>query len=287
MSRVGFLGLGVLGRPMAERLVRVGHQVVVWNRSPEKALPLLETGATAAASAADAVASTEFAVLMLRDGPVTRMVLDDVGEALAGRTVIQMATIAPHESIELAALVARHGGRYLEAPVLGSVPQAKAGPLQVLTAGDPGDIERARELLARIAAPTSGVVLLGSEASPNEYYYYYSRSRAKQMAKGEDGKRICPVCEPDRELPGIYSFSLVHGFLLAQTILIFVTGLPERVQKFALAEEKVSIFQKPVKGADLLAEQPTRDRSARRSDSRPILVDCLSTKGARRWGPSG
>lgn len=148
MSRVGFLGLGVLGRPMAERLVRVGHQVVVWNRSPEKALPLLETGATAAASAADAVASTEFAVLMLRDGPVTRMILDDVGEAMAGRTVIQMATIAPHESIELAALVARHGGRYLEAPVLGSVPQAKAGTLQVLTAGDPADIERARELLA-------------------------------------------------------------------------------------------------------------------------------------------
>jgi hypothetical protein len=48
--------------------------------------------------------------------------------------------------------------------------------------------QRTRELLARIAAPTSGVVLLGSEASPNEYYYYYSRSRAKQMAKGEDGE---------------------------------------------------------------------------------------------------
>jgi len=58
--------------------------------------------------------------------------------------------------------------------------------------------QRARELLARIAAPTSGVVLLGSEASPNDYYYYYSRSRAKQMAKGDhSGVTERPVVDDD------------------------------------------------------------------------------------------
>jgi 3-hydroxyisobutyrate dehydrogenase-like beta-hydroxyacid dehydrogenase len=148
MSRVGFLGLGVLGRPMAERLIQAGHQVVVWNRTAEKTGALVEAGASAATSAAAAITGSDFSILMLRDGPVTKAVLGDVGNAVADRTLIQMATIAPHESLELGGLVVGRGGRYLEAPVLGSVPQARAGTLQVLAAGESADIERARDLLS-------------------------------------------------------------------------------------------------------------------------------------------
>jgi 3-hydroxyisobutyrate dehydrogenase len=133
---------------MAERLIQTGHQVVAWNRTAEKIRPLVDLGANAAASAGEAIASSEFTILMLRDGPVTNLVLGEVGEAMADRTLIQMATIAPHESLALGTMVNRQGGRYLEAPVLGSVPQAKAGSLQVLAAGEPDDIGRAHDLLS-------------------------------------------------------------------------------------------------------------------------------------------
>jgi 3-hydroxyisobutyrate dehydrogenase-like beta-hydroxyacid dehydrogenase len=147
MTRVALLGLGVLGRPMAARLAESDHQVVVWNRTPGKSAALEELGATAATSAAGAVAATEFTVLMLRDGPVTAEVLDAVGDAVADRTLVQMATIAPEESRTIAARVVARGGRFLEAPVLGSVPQAKNGTLQVLAAGEPADIARATPML--------------------------------------------------------------------------------------------------------------------------------------------
>jgi 3-hydroxyisobutyrate dehydrogenase len=147
MSRVALLGLGVLGRPMAARLAEAGHQVVVWNRTPGKTAELEALGATVATSPATAIAATEFTVLMLRDGPVTREVVEAVGDAVADRTLVQMATIAPGESRELAAQVTARGGRFLEAPVLGSVPQAKAGTLQVLAAGEPADVERATPML--------------------------------------------------------------------------------------------------------------------------------------------
>ncbi len=132
------IGTGLMGRPLAERLLAGGHRVTVFNRTAERAAPLAALGARLAASAAEAVAAAEGVVTMLRDAAAIRGLLFGAAPAdLRGRTLIQMSTIGPPESAALAAEVERAGGEYLEAPVLGSTPQAAAGTLSVLVGASP------------------------------------------------------------------------------------------------------------------------------------------------------
>ena len=149
--RTAWLGTGLMGSPMARRLLAAGHEVTVWNRTATRTAEVVAAGARAAATPAAAVASAEVVFTMLRDGPVTRAVLLDGTPApvLAGRTVVQMATIASGESRELAAAVRAQGGEYLEAPVLGSIGVAAAGQLLVFAGGEPELFARLRPLLAR------------------------------------------------------------------------------------------------------------------------------------------
>lgn len=150
---VAFLGTGLMGRPMAERLLAAGHRVSVYNRTREKALPLASAGAQVTASAAEAVAGAEGVIVMVRDAPAVRALLfagaeaGDAAPELSGRTVIQMSTIAPAESTALLAKVRRAGGEYLEAAVLGSTPQAREGKLTVLVGSTPEQFARWGELL--------------------------------------------------------------------------------------------------------------------------------------------
>ncbi len=148
--KVAFLGTGLLGFPMAERLLENGVPLAVWNRTAAKAAPLGERGARVAESAADAVRDAEVVILMLTDFPAIREVLlaQPVTGRLSGRVVVQMGTIAPDESREAAARVEEAGGAYLEAPVLGSIPQARAAELMVMAGGEPGLLDRVRPVLA-------------------------------------------------------------------------------------------------------------------------------------------
>ncbi|QQR75294.1 MAG: NAD(P)-dependent oxidoreductase [Holophagales bacterium] len=141
--RIAWLGTGLMGRPMAERMLAAGHEVTVWNRTRAKTAPLAALGARVADEASDAIASAETVFTMLRDGATTEAALLDGDADLAGRAVVQMGTIASVESRELASAVAARGGEYLEAPVLGSIPQATAGTLIVFCGG-------AAELHARL-----------------------------------------------------------------------------------------------------------------------------------------
>ncbi len=147
---VAFLGTGLMGRPMIRRLVQAGFPVIAWNRTAGKAEPLRELGVRVAATAADAVTRAQVVVLMLADAPAIRTVLlaDAVRALLAGRTVIQMGTIAPTESRSLAQDVDDLGGEYLEAPVLGSIPEAEAGTLIVMAGAEEAAWRRWRGLLA-------------------------------------------------------------------------------------------------------------------------------------------
>ncbi|MFP3853929.1 MAG: NAD(P)-dependent oxidoreductase [Anaerolineales bacterium] len=135
--KVSVLGTGLLGGAIAKRLLARGHQVTVWNRTRTKAERLVEEGAEVAAKPADAIGSSPLIVTVLLDGPVTRQVLlgDDGVLSLKGKTVVQMGTIAVQESCDLAEDVERLGGRYLEAPVLGSTPEAKEGALLMMVGG--------------------------------------------------------------------------------------------------------------------------------------------------------
>jgi 3-hydroxyisobutyrate dehydrogenase len=147
---VGFLGLGVMGRPMASRLAAAGMPLVVWNRSPTAAEALRQAGATVAAAPAEVFATCDVVILMLADDRVIDTVL--AGCPLAGRTVVNMGTVAPSYSAELAARVAAAGGSYVEAPVSGSRGPASAGRLVAMLAGPAAAIDRVAALLAPMCA---------------------------------------------------------------------------------------------------------------------------------------
>jgi 3-hydroxyisobutyrate dehydrogenase len=133
-----------MGQPMAERIHRANHQLVVFNRTSEKAEPLKSLGARIASSADDAIRSSECVILMLADAEAIRAVLLSAESRadLSGRTVIQMGTISPSESISLNEEVLESGGDYLEAPVLGSIPETKEGRLIVMVGASAAQFER-------------------------------------------------------------------------------------------------------------------------------------------------
>ncbi len=137
--RVAFIGTGLMGRPMAARLLGVGHTVTVYNRTRTKAEPLAPLGAHVADSPAMALEAAETVVLMLADGTAIRDTLfaDAARARLAAHTVIQMGTIAPEESRSFADMVCTASGAYLEAPVLGSIAEAEAGTLTVMVGAAP------------------------------------------------------------------------------------------------------------------------------------------------------
>ena len=160
-SRVGFLGLGVMGQPMALRLVRAGVDLVVWNRTPTRCRPLAEAGAAVAANAAEVCARTGTIIVMLSDEAAIDEVLDRGGPAFAttvrDRLLVVMGTHAPAFSRSLEADVLAAGGGYVEAPVSGSRQPAETGDLvAMLAGGDAAAVERTRVLIAPLVRHAVG-----------------------------------------------------------------------------------------------------------------------------------
>jgi 3-hydroxyisobutyrate dehydrogenase len=137
---ITLLGTGLLGRAIAERLQSVGHTVTVYNRTTTKALPLQACGITVVTRPEQAIAQADCVVLMLADAAAIRAVLLTPAALAVHRdkTVIQMGTIAPGESLALQAEIERVGGSYCEAPVLGSLAEAQAGTLLMMVGGTEG-----------------------------------------------------------------------------------------------------------------------------------------------------
>ena len=137
---IALLGTGLLGRAIAERLQSVGQTVTVYNRTTTRALPLQACGITVVTRPEQAMAQADCVVLVLADAAAIRAVLLTPASlaVLRGKTVIQMGTIAQEESLALQAEVERAGGAYCEAPVLGSLAEAKAGTLLVMVGGTEG-----------------------------------------------------------------------------------------------------------------------------------------------------
>ncbi|MFN7989016.1 MAG: NAD(P)-dependent oxidoreductase [Thermoanaerobaculia bacterium] len=167
MSDVSLLGTGLLGAPIALRLASTGLSVTVWNRTPSKAEALGEAGLSVVPTAAEALHVSPVAILMLADAPAIRAVLASPGaaDALAGRTVVQMGTIGPDESRAFAVEVAAAGGEWVEAPVLGSIPQADSGTLQVMFGGTEGQLARLEPTLSRLGRDVRLVGPVGQAAA--------------------------------------------------------------------------------------------------------------------------
>jgi 2-hydroxy-3-oxopropionate reductase len=155
--RIAFLGLGLMGVPMAGRLCRAGLEVHVWNRSPEKAVPLVALGAQAHASAADAVRDADLTITMLEHGGIVELVLFDHGVAQAlkaGSLLVDMSSIAPEQARSHAARLNTLGVRYLDAPVSGGTLGAEQGTLAIMAGGAAQDLEQAQTALQHLGKST-------------------------------------------------------------------------------------------------------------------------------------
>jgi 3-hydroxyisobutyrate dehydrogenase len=148
---VGFIGLGMMGEPMASNLAKAGMPIVVWNRTPEKTAPLERAGAAIAATAAEVFSRTETIILMLADGQAIDAVLgretSGFVDLVRGKTIIHMGTTAPATSLELEAALNAADASYVEAPVSGSRLPAEAAQLVAMLAGAPALVDRVRPLL--------------------------------------------------------------------------------------------------------------------------------------------
>ncbi|MFF7178065.1 NAD(P)-binding domain-containing protein [Streptomyces sp. NPDC008121] len=155
---VGFLGLGVMGQPMALNLARARTPLVVWNRSPARCAPLRALGAEVAASPAEVFDRAGVVVVMLADEDAMHSVLGrgtpDFAAHVAGNTVVHMGTTSPEYARGLAGEIRAAGGRYVEAPVSGSRVPAEQGQLVAMVAGDDQAVEPVRPLLALMCRET-------------------------------------------------------------------------------------------------------------------------------------
>jgi 2-hydroxy-3-oxopropionate reductase len=151
MTDLAFIGLGIMGSPMAVHLARAGHRVTGYNRTASKTAPLVEAGGRAAGSVAEAVAGADVICVMVPDSPdVTEVLAAEGGvfdSARAGALVIDFSTIRPDVSVELAAQAQARGLRVVDAPVSGGEAGAVAATLSVMVGGEVGDVEDARPFL--------------------------------------------------------------------------------------------------------------------------------------------
>jgi 3-hydroxyisobutyrate dehydrogenase-like beta-hydroxyacid dehydrogenase len=151
-ERVAFLGLGIMGEPMAANLVRAGYELRVWNRTPSRAADFASRyGAHPGPTPAATAETADVVITMVPDGPEVKEVLfGDRGAAEGmrrGTLAIDMSTIAPRDSVEIAERLQSDGIGFLDAPVTGSRPKAEDGTLTIMAGGSETDFERARPVL--------------------------------------------------------------------------------------------------------------------------------------------
>jgi len=150
---VTLIGLGPMGQAMVHTLLREGHQVTVWNRTPSRAADVVGAGAKLADSPADAVAASELVILSLTDYQAMYDIFGTATEALAGRTVVNLSSDAPDRTREGAAWAAEHGARFLTGGVMTPAPMVGTEAAYVYYSGPADVLEAHRETLARIGAP--------------------------------------------------------------------------------------------------------------------------------------
>lgn len=153
---LGYVGLGLMGGPMARRLLAAGHKLTVWNRDPAKAAALADAGAKAAASAAEAAAASDIVFTCLTDtAAVEAVVFGDNGIAAGARrgsVLVDFSSMRPDAAAAFATRLREQAGMgWIDAPVSGGVPGASNGTLAVMAGGDEADFDRVAPVVKHLA----------------------------------------------------------------------------------------------------------------------------------------
>lgn len=165
-TRVGFVGLGLMGLPMARNILKAGYQLTVWNRTAAKAAPLVADGAEQAASPADVARRSDVVVTIVTDSPDVEAVVGGEDGVLRGAgsgvVWIDMSTISPEVTRRLGSAAAGRGVRALDAPVSGGPPGAEAGTLSIMVGGEEDVFDACLPLLQTMGRTITRVGDLGA-----------------------------------------------------------------------------------------------------------------------------
>ena len=166
MTRIGFIGVGTMGLPMAKNLLNKGFAVTAFDANPEAVTAAAAAGMTAAASAAECVATADIVITMLPSSPNVESVYTGDGGVLAaarrGTLCVDMSTIDPAVSRRVAAAGKERGVRFIDAPVSGGVPRATDGTLAIMVGGETADVQEAMPALQAMGANVIHVGPVGS-----------------------------------------------------------------------------------------------------------------------------
>ena len=168
MRKIGFIGLGIMGKPMCKNLLKAGHQLIVYNRSSGAMDELFNAGAAVATSPKDVAERSDIIMTMLPNSPDVREVILGANGVIAGARpgslVIDLSSIAPNASREIAESLAQNKVRFLDAPVSGGEPKAIDGTLSIMVGGNSEDFEEVYPLLKAMG---STIVLCGGVGAGN------------------------------------------------------------------------------------------------------------------------
>jgi 3-hydroxyisobutyrate dehydrogenase len=167
--KIGWIGLGNMGGPMSQRLINAGYSVSVYNRSKAKEEALKLMGAAVASSPRLLIEQVDVIIIMVTDDQAIREIFTGDNGLLSskktsGKIIINMSTVSPGISKEMASLCSREGNHYLDCPVSGSVKQAEEGQLVIMVGGDETILEKAKPIFEHLGKLT---LLVGSTGAGN------------------------------------------------------------------------------------------------------------------------
>src|SRR5580700_6548065 len=249
MATVGFVGLGIMGRPMLRNLLKAGHTVIAYGRTPATLDSVVADGAQRASSNADVGARAEIIITMLPDGPeVEEVVLGANGilsGAKSGSLIIDMSSISPLVSQKIAAACDARGVDFLDAPVSGGEPKAIDGTLAIMVGGKPEVFAKAEPILKNLGA---SVLLTGPVGAGNTTKLANQIMVACNIAAMSEALVLATRCGLDPEVV----FNAVKGGLAGSTVLN--AKAPMLIARNFKPGFKIRLHQKDLRNALLTGE---------------------------------
>ncbi|UZJ26388.1 NAD(P)-binding domain-containing protein [Rhodococcus antarcticus] len=221
--RIALLGTGRMATHLGRHLINAGHELTVWNRTADRTAPLVEAGAAAAASPAEAVAEAELVVTVLFGPPSVRETVINADLLGEGSLWLDVTTVGPEDADFQAAWSSTKGVRYVAGPVLGSMAPAQKGALGVLLGGAPEDVAAVKDV----------VLLWGDEAKVRELPTARDAAAGKLVANLALGVALQGVAEAltfasDVGLDRDTTLSILAGSVLAPVVAAKKDKLAER-----------------------------------------------------------
>jgi 2-hydroxy-3-oxopropionate reductase len=249
VSKVGFVGLGIMGRPMVRNLRKANHELIVYDRHPEKIKAVLVCGVLAGHSVADVARQSDIIFTMLPDGPEVEQAILGAGGILqaarVGSVIIDMSSISPLVSHKVAAMCKEKGIKFLDAPVSGGEPKAIDGSLVIMVGGERAAFDSVEPLLKTLGA---SVTLTGGVGSGNVTKLANQIMVACNIAGMAEALVLADRCGVDKSVV----FEAVKGGLAGSSVLN--AKAPMAIANNFKPGFRIRLHQKDLRNALLTAE---------------------------------